>query len=1172
MKKIFLPLILLLCLILTTLCASAATRQIETISTSYVRVQLLGDGCVRVEEPNSSGSFEDRSTLMAVGRNNFVGVIATITEDTKTITATTTYYTVILKKNTTLANNAVEIYSKNGQLLWTYDAAKDATAVNSSFSVSNSTVAYLNYSGGSDSAAGTSAATAKQHWGSAGIGALIGSGGTIVISGSGYVGGNYTLNASTPVIITGKAPDGTDYRYTSATTTEECTGAIAMKGGITFNFKSNTLLQNVKVTSISETASTFNVTNGAKVIFNDGTVMAKLDSAYPHPVLNIDSGASVLYKAGRFSKVTGTGTLIVTETTAAYLNSSMFTSFNGRIVFRDGESLCGKTFNRHNPNSAGVCITCKCLATPDVSIKGFYSELPIPALTPDVVALEDYPRIITPSNGMVYKGSSATYSGYTTNNATDIYFFLPRGNAELLRTNFIKLTGRTDISDIKTFGSWYSRYQDWSATEYLSVIDNYRANNFPLDVLVVDTDWRAGTDGTGYTINTAKFPNMSNYLATARSKGVLTIFNDHTHYTTTQMLNPSELSYHTTNLQSHLNNGLNGWWYDRNWSYGLVSPYSQITFSTLGQVMYHDIIDDQNGSKRVFMMSNADWIRDGSKEIKPSVIGHRYGIQWTGDITAEALQLREELTNMVYGSAVGANPYISSDLGGFKRGAPWQQNTMMYTRWMQYGALSPVFRIHSTKESDDDINTKLPYYYSDRVQGIVRNYMNLRYNLLPLFYTLAHENYRTGLPIARRLDFHYPEHQASRDNTQYLLGEDLLVAPLWSIHGQGDDIVPASWFGSNGLTAKYYNSTSVGGTPVKTETVKNIDFEWLAGSPSGVNSDYFSAEYTGTITPTEDCYIGLVCDDGGAIYINGELFVDGLASGWLISHMNLETKLLKGESYTIRVVYYDDQHEAACRLVYQRVAGSQKTARDVFIPAGEWVDLFSGKKYVGPQTIRVIHPLETTPLFVRSGAIIPSTAVVSPIESADFEKLSLNIFKGGDGSYTLYEDDGETEAYKSSGLRKTEIKHTANTFGGALQIGEPAGNFTTDYTERQWTIRIVSDKAIKTALCNGSAITFTKIAKDSSAFPLAETGASPSGIVYEAKFTATIAEASTLTYSFNAAGDLNGDSKTTFIDIVMLLKESVKSTSLPNPAGDINGDGKVAVVDTITLLNNYLNK
>ena len=802
-------------------------------------------------------------------------------------------------------------------------------------------------------------------------------------------------------------------------------------------------------------------------------------------------------------------------------------------------------------------------ATQEVRTAGFYHDLPDPGDTPEVYALLDYPRILPAEKGAAYVGSTDAYSGWERYDATDVYVMFAYGDAATLRTRFAEVTGRTPISDIKTFGSWYSRYQNWTDADYKAVVENYRANGFPLDILVIDTKWRAGKDGTGYDIDTKNFPDMEGFVDWAHKNGVMLLFNDHTHKTDKQALDPEELKYHTENLTNILKLGVDGWWYDRNWGYTLHSPYADsITFTTFGEILYNDILASYSSTKRPFLLSNADWVRHGHVENAPSVIGHRYGIQWTGDITSEAMQLRREIENMVSKTTAGASPYLSSDLGGFKRAK--EQSEAMYTRWMQYGALSPIFRIHSTMESGGAKYDKLPYTYSAATQAIVKKYMNLRYNLLPLFYTLGHEAYETGMPITRRTDF-YDDSAAAKDNTQYLLGRDLLVAPLWSAYGEGDGVVPASWFGEAGLTALYYNSRTDHSKAVYQTTVPNIELNWGTKSPdASVRVNLFSGIFEGKITPAFDCYLGGAADDGMRVYINGELLVDAWKSSWLASAVNTETLLRAGVTYDIRVEYYDGTSTASCYLLYELPSEKNVSARDVYLPAGGWTDVFTGTHYAGGGTVRVCNGIETTPLFARDGAVLPAVKVVSPIEAADFPALSLNVFDGGDGSYTLYEDDGETVDYRTGDVRKTLFTHTETGARGSLAIAKAEGAFTTDYTARTYTVRIHSEKTIENVKLDGRTVEVTRLAKDAAAAPLAETGAAPDGTVYEMTFTAPMNAAHTLTWEMAASGDLDGDGAVTVRDVLLAARAALNGTYTAD--GDLNTDGKITAEDVTRLL------
>ena len=58
----------------------------------------------------------------------------------------------------------------------------------------------------------------------------------------------------------------------------------------------------------------------------------------------------------------------------------------------------------------------------------------------------------------------------------------------------------------------------------------------------------------------------------------------------------------------------------------------------------------------------------------------------------------------------------------------------------------------------------MPWLKGEDALNIIRDYVNLRYRLLPTYYNLSHENYETGMPLVRRLDFEYPEYESAARN------------------------------------------------------------------------------------------------------------------------------------------------------------------------------------------------------------------------------------------------------------------------------------------------------------------------------------------------------------------------------------------------------------------------
>jgi alpha-glucosidase/alpha-D-xyloside xylohydrolase len=88
------------------------------------------------------------------------------------------------------------------------------------------------------------------------------------------------------------------------------------------------------------------------------------------------------------------------------------------------------------------------------------------------------------------------------------------------------------------------------------------------------------------------------------------------------------------------------------------------------------------------------------------------------------------------------------------------------------------------------------------------------------------------------------------------------------------------------------------------------------------------------------------------------------------------------------------------------------TTRVVYLPRGDWWDFWTGERVTGGREITRAVDLETTPLYVRAGAILP----LGPVKQFTDEKvegpLSISVYAGGDASFLLYEDDGNSFNYR----------------------------------------------------------------------------------------------------------------------------------------------------------------
>ncbi|MEX2529321.1 MAG: TIM-barrel domain-containing protein [Gemmatimonadota bacterium] len=179
---------------------------------------------------------------------------------------------------------------------------------------------------------------------------------------------------------------------------------------------------------------------------------------------------------------------------------------------------------------------------------------------------------------------------------------------------------------------------------------------------------------------------------------------------------------------------------------------------------------------------------------------HRYGGWiWSGDPDSRWSTLETHVP-IGLNHSVSVSPFWGSDVAGF---VPTHELTgELYIRWFQFAAFTPSFRSHGRTwhlrlpwgwnrghigNPESSIFEREGGYPNPAelrnalIEPIAREYLNLRYRLLPYNYTLAREAHDTGLPPMRAMWLHYPDDgQAVATGDQYLWGRDLLVAPVYA--------------------------------------------------------------------------------------------------------------------------------------------------------------------------------------------------------------------------------------------------------------------------------------------------------------------------------------------------------------------------------------------------------
>lgn len=131
-----------------------------------------------------------------------------------------------------------------------------------------------------------------------------------------------------------------------------------------------------------------------------------------------------------------------------------------------------------------------------------------------------------------------------------------------------------------------------------------------------------------------------------------------------------------------------------------------------------------------------------------------------------------------------------------------------------------------------------------------------------------------------------------------------------------------------------------------------------------------------------------------------------------------------------------------------------------YLPKGAvWYDFFTGEKIKGGRTIARNTTLSTFPLYVRAGSILAMGPDVQYASEKKWDNLEIRIYPGANGSFTLYEDEGDNYNYEKGAY--TEIPFTWNNSSKTLTIGERKGSFKGMLAQRTFNVRLFNGNTVK---------------------------------------------------------------------------------------------------------------
>lgn len=482
------------------------------------------------------------------------------------------------------------------------------------------------------------------------------------------------------------------------------------------------------------------------------------------------------------------------------INSGKFTDKNLQIKYLDNvDAFVWKPGMQQSNNLKGTARTLDAFEG-DVHRSDSTQKLDIE----DGLLSTDGWTLIDDSHSLLFDDSEWAWVKERPNdNQQDWYFFAYGKNYKSALYDYSLIAGKVPLPPRYAFGYWWSRYWSYSDNEVRDLVQNFEKYNIPLDVLVLDMNWHY-TDSlnapkdefgekqhwTGWTWNERLFPNPEKFLSWTNNKNLQTTLNLHpasgiapyekqykefAKQMGFDVSSGKNIPYESADkkfMQNLFNvvlrpmekEGIDFWWLDwQQWDYDKQIKTLNNTW-WLNYTFFSDM--ERNSDKRPMLYHR--WGGLGN---------HRYQIGFSGDaiISWKSLAFQPYFTNCASNVLYG---YWSHDIGGhmFKVGTRYYLEPELFTRWMQYGALSPIFRTHSTKHN---VLNKELWNFRGEYYDALSNAINFRYQLVPYIYTMARKTYDEGLSLCRPMYYDYPRNEKAYEyKSQYMFGDDILVAPI----------------------------------------------------------------------------------------------------------------------------------------------------------------------------------------------------------------------------------------------------------------------------------------------------------------------------------------------------------------------------------------------------------
>ena len=199
-----------------------------------------------------------------------------------------------------------------------------------------------------------------------------------------------------------------------------------------------------------------------------------------------------------------------------------------------------------------------------------------------------------------------------------------------------------------------------------------------------------------------------------------------------------------------------------------------------------------------------------------------------------------------------------------------------------------------------------------------------------------------------------------------------------------------------------------------------------------------------------------------------------VADEFMFGHSILAAPVVEAQYTQERIIREDamtgwDKKEVKPESENTTVNWSETKTASKYLPKGAlWYDFWTNKTYKGGQTVTLQTSLDRVPMFVRAGSILPLGPEMQYVGEKAWDHLEIRIYPGADGSFTLYEDEGDNYNYEK-GVYAT-IPFTWNDKTSSLTVGSRQGSYPGMLASRQFTF-VLPDGTSKNVSYNGESLT-----------------------------------------------------------------------------------------------------